>query len=807
MVGASAPPVNERGVGRVAAHVGRRWVVWVGLLAALTLALDFVPLFDVLGYDFSFVLGLVTAFAAVDLGQGAVARWRAARTGPLDALALGRLCGLGALAALATLVLPLGLSLANGARVRNCSVGDGLAFFALLPASTALYAAPAGALAGAFFPRRGRLLAWLLPLASLAWAAQRLYAGPAVFAFDPFGGYFPGPIYDEALRPPARLVHFRLVNLVWIGAAVTLALAAVGRGRRPLRWRRGPALAAVPLLVLAVALFAMRGALGFAVDRPELLVALDRTLTTEHFVVHYASSSGRTSGDLALESEDLEFRYHQLSNTLGATPGGPVTIWEFPNADVKKAYVGAGHTLYAKPWTREIFLQTERFPSTRIRHELAHVFAGAFGDPLMGISFAWHWKGPLPVPTLAMGLVEGLAEAADTSDPDGAATIHQQAAAMIADGRAPPLAAVVGAGFTTQSGARAYTLAGSFCAFLLETRGPERLRALYRSAGSFSDVYRTPLANLEDEWRRFLREQPLSPSDRARASEQFRRPAIFKKVCARDLAARLAEARGLERVAPAAAVRLLEGACADDPREPTFRLELAQARAFAGDRRGALEGLGRLGADADVTQPLHAQAASLAAEIQFHARDFANATAEERRALALATEDGERRLATAKLRALETPLGRATLGRALFGDALGGAGAEPVLMFHLLGEYARLFPEDRLGPYLVGRQLVGRDPALAKPFLRRACEDDASARPGARADAGALPPLFHRECRRMLGEVAYRLGDFDGARAALSALAEEADTEAERLRALDLRARADWASSLRQGPISRAAAE
>jgi hypothetical protein len=694
------------------------------------------------------------------------------------------------------------LSLANAARVRNCSLGDGLAFFALLPVGTALFAAPAGVLAGAWFPRRGRLVAWSLPVLSLAWAAWRLWAEPAVFAFDPFGGFLPGPIYDEALRPPARLLSYRLANLVWIGAAVTVALAAVGRGRDPRRWRRALAVVGGPLVVASVALFVLRGDLGFAIRRDDLLGALDRTLTTEHFVVHYASSAGKTPADLALQAEDYEFRYAQLSETLGATPAGPVTVWEFPNADVKKAFVGAGHTLYARPWTREIFLQAERFPSGRIRHELAHVFAGAFGDPLLGIAFAWRWRGPVPVPTLAMGLVEGLAEAADTSDPDGVSTIHQEAAAMIADGRAPPLAAIVGAGFSAQSGARAYTMAGSFCAFLLETRGSERLRALYRSAGNFSDVYRTPLPTLEGEWRAFLAKQPLSNSDRARAAEQFRRPAIFKKVCARDLAARLGEARGLERVAPAIAVRMLEGACADDPHEPTFRLELAQARAFAGDRRGALEGLGRLGADADVTQPLHAQAASLAAEIQFQARDVANAVAEEKRALTLATEDGDRRLATVKLRALETPLGRDTLGRALFGDALGGAGADPVLMFHLLAEYARLFPADRLGPYLLGRQLLGRDPSLSLPFLSRACDDDA---PAGNAAEGTLAPLFQRECRRMVGEAAYRLGDFDRARAAYGRLAEEADSEAERLRALDMQARAIWASSRRQGPIARAA--
>ena len=44
---------------------------------------------------------------------------------------------------------------------------------------------------------------------------------------------------------------------------------------------------------------------------------------------------------------------------------------------------------------------------------MAHVFAGAFGDPLFGVSLAWRWHGPLPLPTLASGLIEGIAEAAD----------------------------------------------------------------------------------------------------------------------------------------------------------------------------------------------------------------------------------------------------------------------------------------------------------------------------------------------------------------------------------------------------------
>jgi tetratricopeptide (TPR) repeat protein len=376
---------------------------------------------------------------------------------------------------------------------------------------------------------------------------------------------------------------------------------------------------------------------------------------------------------------------------------------------------------------------------------------------------------------------------------------------MLEAGRAPPLQAVMGAGFSAQAGARAYTVAGSFSTFLLETRGPERLRALYRSAGDFDGVYRTSLASLEQEWRQFLRRQPLSARDRARAAERFRRPAIFSKVCARELAARLAEARHFEHSsAPARAVALLDQTCRDDPREPVFRLELAQALALAGDRTRALEiadRLGKQGAQGEVTDPLRARAASLAAEIRFHVGDFGNAAADEARALALAGDDGDRRMAMARSRALETRVGRETLGRALFGDAQGAAGADPVLTFFLMLEYARLAPGDRLGPYLVGRQLLLRDAAHALPYLRRACdENDGTSRPAAAATPAApLPAEFVRECRRMTAEAGYRVGDFARARAALGALAASADGEADRLRAADFLARVDWAAARRQG--------
>jgi tetratricopeptide (TPR) repeat protein len=675
-------------------------------------------------------------------------------------------------------------------RVSNCNLVAGLGFYALLPIGTALFAAPAGVLAGLVSPRRGRLVAFLLPLASVVWTLVRLYQDPGVFAYDPFGGYFPGPIYDEALRPPVRLLFFRLANLVWIAAPVALAIAAVDRGRRPRDWRRGPLALAVALFLGGGALYLARGTIGFHVRRADLLAALPGARATAHFQLRYDPAENYTPLEMALMLEDLEFRYEQLHRTFGIEPTLPITIWEFPNAETKKALVGAGGTLYARPWTREIFVQSQRFPSARLRHEMAHVFAGAFGDRWFGISLAWRWHGPLPLPALAAGLVEGIAEAADYGAAEDQSTIHQEAAAMIAAGQAPALETVMGAGFSGQAGPRAYTVAGSFCRFLLQTRGAEAMRRIYRSAGDFQGVYGAPLAALETEWRAFLKRQPLDARDRARASEQFRRPAIFKKVCARELGARVQQARALLATAPARAVELLEQTCADDPHEPTYRLALHEAQAAAGQIPRALDGLARLASDGDLTDPVRARVAALAAALYFLSGDFANAEAAERRVLALAPDEGDRRTSAARLRALAAPGARQTLGRALYGDHP-GVGTDPVLVFFLMSEFARLFPHDRLGPYLIGRQLLLRDAAHALPYLRRACADDDPT--GAASTEQALAPDFLRECRRLTADAAYRVGDFPRARAALQHLLEDADREAERARAKDLLERITWA--------------
>jgi hypothetical protein len=763
---------------------GWRALFWTSVLFVFAALLDFVPLFNVLGYDFAFAIGLVTALAGVDIGHGTViAARRSGRT-----VSPPRLASEAIVVTWASLVLPLLLSLANAWRVRNCSLGAGLAFFALLPVCTAAFAAGTGAALASAIPgrRSGRLAAFALPGLSVLWTLARLYRDPAVFAFDPFGGFFPGPIYDEALRPPLRLVWFRLANLTWLAAAIALAHCLCRDSPRGLRsWPR--VLVALALVAASVGWFEARGTLGFHVQHADLARILARETRSPHFILR-TDPTAESDTDIDLAQQDLEFRYQQLARILGVEPALPVTVYRFPSAAAKKDVVGAANTLYAKPWTREIFVQTDRFPAQRLRHELAHIFASAFGDRLFGVSLAWRFVGPLPWPTLASGLVEGIAEAADFDNPDGRATTHQEAAAMLALGKAPELRRALGAGFTFESGPRAYTIAGSFCRFLLDAFGAAKLRALYRSAGNFEFVYGRDLASLEKDWQAFLAALPPDESSRAQAEESFRRPAIFQKVCARELAARVSEARARLGTDPGEAVSLLSSACADDPGEPTFRLELAEALVAAGESDRALVILAEATASGTLTRPLRGRAASLEAGIHFRAGHLAQAQTALAQVEAAATEDSDLRAARAKLRALRDEQARDSLGRIFFGDERGRP-LDAGLVVYLVTEFARQVPDEALGPYLVGRQLAARDAKLALPHLAEACPFDAPLR------SLSLDGLFFKECRRLLGESAYLAGDLATARAAYAWLSEHAECESDRLRAQDFLQRIAWKNS------------
>ena len=474
--------------------------------------------------------------------------------------------------AVALLVLPLAASLANALRVRNCNLAAGLAFFVLLPVDDgAVRGAARGCSPRACRGARGRVLAFAIPVVSLVWTLLRLYREPAVFAFDPFGGYFPGPDLRRGAAPArgAGLVSGSRASCGWRrrwrspspppGAASIRGAGAAGRWPLAL-----PLAAGVDRVLLGgrQPRVPHRTRRSQARPRPH---ADDRTLracTTR--------AAARRPPIWRWPPRIWSFATTSCATPSAVEPKLPITVWEFPNADAKKQLVGAGGTLYARPWTQEIFMHGTRFPSNRLRHEMAHVFAGTFGDPLFGISLAWRAHG-LPAAAQAGQRPGRGHRRGGRRQRSGRRRDHPRGGARDDRGRA---GAAAGGGGRRRGSPRWRDAA--------RTRWRDRSRrscwrrAVRRSCASSTARRATSPTSTACRWptssasgATSCRRQPLTTRERARASEDFRRPAIFARVCARELAARLAEARAIQRDEPARAVAILERTCSDDPGEPT----------------------------------------------------------------------------------------------------------------------------------------------------------------------------------------------------------------------------------------------
>jgi tetratricopeptide (TPR) repeat protein len=742
-------------------------LLWGSVLTLAALILAGLPLFGLLGYESAFVLGLGITLAATHLGVRAVFRWRAdltpAERDSIDArplYMLTRLVAGQAARSLGLLLPPVLVLVLNALRVKNCNLAAGLAWALVLPGVSALIATVTGVAAGLGSRRQGRaiLLGLLIVLGSIGWAVARSYAAPPIFAYDPFGGYFPGSLYDEEVAISPGVLGARALHLGFALAALAL-LAPFLEGRTlSLKWRPGRiALKALALLAGSATVLGLylEPRLGLAPDAASIARALGGRRETAHLILLY-SPGGPWARDIDLHAEDAEFRWHELADYFGIKPSRKITCYLFADAAEKRRHTGAGHTQVAKPWRREIYLQYDSWPHAVIKHELAHVFAGEFGDPLLNVAR----RGLV----IDAGLIEGVAVAAE--DRAEHLTLDQAVQVMRRAGLEPPLVKVLGPGFYAFSASRAYTLAGSFVRFLVETRGIERFRALYRSGGDYLAVYGRPLGELGAEWSRRIDATTVSDADREQALERLRRPGILHKVCAHELALRAEEARTRSAHGDlTGALALYQSLCSDDPDEPEHLATLMNTHAAARHEREAEKNALALLRHPKTSSAQRVRALTFLGDLRLR-KDPTEAAARYRQALALKpAEATARQLRARLLGATDPPLGLGpVLARYLVGDTPGSP-PDSALALWRAREITLAAPTSGLGYYLFGRQLLQHDQtAEALDSLGRSLE------------LGLPDPGFAIEARRQLGLAAFRSGDRGRAREVFAGLA--ADTTA-----------------------------
>ncbi|MBN8610394.1 MAG: hypothetical protein J0L92_07420 [Deltaproteobacteria bacterium] len=485
------------------------------------------PLFAVMGPELAVALGLaLPIFVAPTSARVVIAARRA--ESPLDGRALTQRV---LVVSLAGLAIPWLAAVASGLLYGFCDATGGALFMLLGPAIGVPLAALASAAAASLTarPRIATLLATLVPLVSIVVGLWRFVETPAIFAYTHFVGYFPGTLYDPDIAIEGAYWSLRLASLaLFVTLALVMDVAFDGRVLVASRMKRAPiAASTIALLSITLLFVEIYGPeLGHRSTSASIAEVLGGRLDGERCTVLVPRELPRAQAERL--RDDCDYRVSRAEAVLGVTQRARVTAFFFRDTSEKRRLMGASNTYIAKPWRNEVYLQLGGWPHPVLFHEIVHVVAGNVGRGPFRVSGGI--EGLIPSP----GIIEGVAVAVAWDEREGL-TPHQWARALVEIGHAPSIAETEGLGFLLQPASRAYTASGSFVRWILETRGNEAVRRLYRT-GSYEEALGMPLSDAEAEWREFLTTVPLPPHAIAMARLRFERPAIFGQICPHAIA-------------------------------------------------------------------------------------------------------------------------------------------------------------------------------------------------------------------------------------------------------------------------------
>jgi tetratricopeptide (TPR) repeat protein len=755
------------------------------VLAAGGSSLVALPLFGLPGYELGLAMAVAVGILGGGVGIAAAFQERRLIEGrdprPRLALRMDSPAGSAAQALGAALVInsvavfvPGAFTLASALLSTRCDPFLLFAFYPVLALPSAAIAAAAGVLCGFAFRRSPGaaalyLLLLLLSAASSFWPVIR---GPQVYVYNHFAGYLPGPLYDEALQLRPALLWFRLETLLWAGLIWTAVALLLDMKRGSLGWPglRPGAVTLAAIFAIAVVWIEDRAeALGLRMTDSTLTERLGATRQTPHFVLVYPRGKSREEMDRLVR--DLEFRHAQLKAFLGGAPKDPIRVYLYRSPEEKQALVGADRTQFAKPWRLELHLNDSPFPSSGLKHELAHLMAAPFGSgPFRVTSQYGLWPN--------MGIIEGLAVAAD--NPLDELSLHQWAAAMRRHKLAPDLPTLFrAAAFYKVPSPRAYIWAGSFIRYLAETHGSQKLQTLY-AQGDFEKAYQRPLQALASEWEGFLDQIPLDPAAVSQAFARFRRGSIFGRPCAREVANLQIQATPMLKSDPAEALALLRRCAQIQPDDPSFKLGEARALEKLEQNADAVKVLSELAEQVKSESALEAEVAMAQADLAWKRGNTEEAAERLRKVIDLKPRPTLDRLARIKLAALRAPKS----GRAIwtyFGDDL------EELKLLRLREALDLDAGDAYARYLLGRRSTQLgSAAMGLRYLAQSLQ-------------GELPDSIRREAWRMKIEAEYLAGDCAGVRHDLGHLPDFG--ESYKTSALEWLERCDFEERTFNGPL------
>ena len=729
-----------------------RVLVSLAIVFLISAGLTYFPLIGTLGFEYSAFMAFVMAFICVFISAELVNidltnRKRGRRLSDLTTSIF--------IINFIVLAIPFVVGLLSSLIKKDCYLLEGSIFFLLISTVTVFFSTALGMLTGYVLRRRGFFIGSLILLGTVVYALWHIYKDISLFVYSPVFGFFPGPLYDEAIPVTLTLVIYRVIIVFW--GILFMLLLRLANG---LRYKRIGIWDFISISVVAAILIishSHKSEIGISYTRDHVTQnVLSASVETDHFIIYYVPGTPE-SKYIDLIKDDHEWRYKQLAEYLDVDSEDKIRSYIYPDAEIRKKITGAGETTIANPIHKEIHLIYNSFPHPILKHELTHVMAGDFGTDFLRMS-------------PKVGLLEGIAVAADWSG-DGY-TRHQYAKSMIRRGMAPAIQDLVGFGFWYAPAPISYTLMGSFSRFLIDTYGIDNFKHLYKT-GDFS-VYGKSLDELAGEWLEFLKGVYIPEETEEITEAKFSAPSIFTATCPRRVAS--LRTNGFKHFSDDnyfKARELFSRALGYNPTDPVLINGLSYAHYYDGNYDEVGEVIKNSGivpkVDKRILYNLRANALWQEGNTQEAAEIFKAVRNE-------ALPDDLKRELDIKLSAINKGGQSEQKIREFFGTR------DRVIQEAALQELIRSSPGYSPAYYLIGRQFFNNQQfEKALPYLNTA------------GNFGLPSDKLEKENLRILGITQFSLGNYDDAVKTFKKLSTIADTEVSKNYALDFIERLKWA--------------
>lgn len=482
------------------------------ILFSINLLLVFLPLTNILGYEFSLVNSILIFF----ISGFASIKGFSKNNGIIEFFSREKLF-FGQI-----LIIPFIVSLVSTVLFSYCPFTDGSLFYLTLTVPTVFLGSSFGIFISYHSSRLKYLIFTLVSLLILCYPLIEFYFNPQIYFYNFIFGFLPGTIYDEDLSINRIILSYRLFCLAF---AITLLLLTQLVYTKKLGKTKS-----ISIVVVVLSFFVLlKPSLGFSTDNSKIKSELNGLINTEHFDIYYQDKSidSISKKILALRHE---YFYEEIKEQLELKYEVKITSYVFTKSQQKRLLFGSGNADVAKPWLKQIYLNFPTYNSS-LKHELVHVMAAEFGTTPFQVA-----SGINPA------LIEGFAMAIE-DDYDNLPIHYFAALGLKTKFKHQIKNLFEGFTFFSKYPTISYLQAGSFIQYIIDKYGINKAKEIY-SGSSFESIYLKNLKELENDYENYIDSMDVEINNH-KAMLYFGGQPIFKKFCARSAASQTRKAATL----------------------------------------------------------------------------------------------------------------------------------------------------------------------------------------------------------------------------------------------------------------------